>query len=48
MDPTTDTGRKASIAIKDTVRTYLSKFGINLDLEEIEKSIRDIHSRLQR
>jgi hypothetical protein len=41
MDPTTDIGRKASIAIKDTVRTYLTKFGINLDLEEMEKSIRD-------
>jgi hypothetical protein len=41
MDPTTDTGRKATIAIKDTVRTYLSNFGINLDPEEIEKSIRD-------
>jgi 1,4-dihydroxy-2-naphthoyl-CoA synthase len=36
-----DAAKKADNAVRDTARTYLRKFGVNLDLEQIEKSIRD-------
>jgi hypothetical protein len=36
-----DTGKRTDIAIKETTSTYLRKFGFNLDLEQIEQSIRD-------
>jgi 1,4-dihydroxy-2-naphthoyl-CoA synthase len=36
-----DAVKKADNAVRDTARTYLRKFGVNLDLEQIEKSIRD-------
>jgi ElaB/YqjD/DUF883 family membrane-anchored ribosome-binding protein len=35
-----DVTKKAGDAVKDTARTYLSRFGANIDLEEIERSIR--------
>jgi ElaB/YqjD/DUF883 family membrane-anchored ribosome-binding protein len=39
--PTMDAGKRADNAVRDTARTYLRKFGVNLDLDKIEKSIRD-------
>jgi hypothetical protein len=36
-----DTGKRTNIAIKETTNTYLRNFGFNLDLEQIEQSIRD-------
>jgi ElaB/YqjD/DUF883 family membrane-anchored ribosome-binding protein len=43
---TMDAAKRADNAVRDTARTYLRKFGMNLDLEKIEKSIRDkpLHS----
>jgi ElaB/YqjD/DUF883 family membrane-anchored ribosome-binding protein len=38
---TMDAAKKADRAVRDTARTYLDKFGVKLDLEQIEKSIRD-------
>jgi ElaB/YqjD/DUF883 family membrane-anchored ribosome-binding protein len=38
---TMDAAKKADRAVRDTARTYLEKFGVRLDLEQIEKSIRD-------
>src|SRR5438128_272050 len=39
--PTIDAAKKADRAVRDMARTYLEKFGVKLDLEQIEKSIRD-------
>ena len=39
--PTMDAAEKADRAVRDTAQTYLEKFGVKLDLEQIEKSIRD-------
>jgi ElaB/YqjD/DUF883 family membrane-anchored ribosome-binding protein len=39
--PIMDAAKKADSAVRDTASTYLRKFGINLDLEQMEKSIRD-------
>jgi|SRR5229473_2706614 ElaB/YqjD/DUF883 family membrane-anchored ribosome-binding protein len=39
--PTMDAAKKADRAVRDTAQTYLEKFGVKLDLEQIEKSIRD-------
>jgi 1,4-dihydroxy-2-naphthoyl-CoA synthase len=36
-----DAAKKADRAVRDTAQTYLEKFGVKLDLEQIEKSIRD-------
>jgi 1,4-dihydroxy-2-naphthoyl-CoA synthase len=36
-----DAAKKADRAVRDTARTYLEKFGVKLDLEQIERSIRD-------
>jgi hypothetical protein len=36
-----DTATRADKAVKDTASRYLRTFGFNLDLEQIEKSIRD-------
>jgi ElaB/YqjD/DUF883 family membrane-anchored ribosome-binding protein len=41
MSPTMGAAKRADNAVRDTARTYLRKFGVNLDLEKIEKSIRD-------
>jgi ElaB/YqjD/DUF883 family membrane-anchored ribosome-binding protein len=41
MSPITDAAKKADRAVRDTARTYLERLGIKLDLEQIEKSIRD-------
>jgi hypothetical protein len=39
--PVMDAAKKADNAVRDTARTYLRKFGVNLDLEKLEQSIRD-------
>ena len=39
--PVMDAAKKADNAVRDTACTYLGTFGVNLDLEKIEKSIRD-------
>ena len=39
--PVMDAAKKADNAVRDTARTYLRKFGVNLDLENIEQSVRD-------
>lgn len=39
--PTMDAAKKADRAVRDTAQTYLEKFGVKLDPEQIEKSIRD-------
>ena len=39
--PTMDAAKRADNAVRDTARTYLRKFGVNLDLEKIEQSVRD-------
>jgi ElaB/YqjD/DUF883 family membrane-anchored ribosome-binding protein len=36
-----DVARRADVGLRDTLQTYLKKFGVNIDLEEIEKRIRD-------
>jgi hypothetical protein len=36
----TDITKKADDAVRDTARTYLNRFGVNIDLEKIERSIR--------
>jgi ElaB/YqjD/DUF883 family membrane-anchored ribosome-binding protein len=41
MSPTMDAAKRADNAVRDTARTYLRTFGVNLDLEKIENSIRD-------
>jgi ElaB/YqjD/DUF883 family membrane-anchored ribosome-binding protein len=35
-----DITKKADDAVRDTARTYLTRFGVKIDLEKIEKSIR--------
>jgi len=35
-----DITKKADNAVRDTARTYLTRFGVGIDLEKIEKSIR--------
>jgi ElaB/YqjD/DUF883 family membrane-anchored ribosome-binding protein len=39
--PVIDAAKRADNAVRDTVRTYLRRFGIDLDLEQMERSIRD-------
>jgi hypothetical protein len=39
--PIVDAAKSADNAVRETARTYLRKFGLNLDLEQVEKSIRD-------
>ena len=39
--PVMDAAKKADNAVRDTARTYLRKFGVNLDLEKLEQSIRE-------
>jgi ElaB/YqjD/DUF883 family membrane-anchored ribosome-binding protein len=39
--PIMDAAKKADNAVRDTARTYLRRFGVNVDLEQIERSIRD-------
>jgi hypothetical protein len=36
-----DAVRRTGDAVRETVNTYLRKFGFDLDLQQIEKSIRD-------
>jgi hypothetical protein len=40
ISPPLDVARRADVAIRDTLRTYLKQFGVNIDLEQIEKTIR--------
>jgi ElaB/YqjD/DUF883 family membrane-anchored ribosome-binding protein len=40
-NPTMDAAKKADRAVRDTARTYLEQFGLKLDMEQLEKSIRD-------
>jgi hypothetical protein len=39
--PVMDATKRADNAVRDTARTYLRRFGINLDPEQMERSIRD-------
>jgi ElaB/YqjD/DUF883 family membrane-anchored ribosome-binding protein len=39
--PIMDAAKRTDNAIRDTVRTSLRKFGVNLDIMQIENSIRD-------
>jgi ElaB/YqjD/DUF883 family membrane-anchored ribosome-binding protein len=39
--PIMDAAKKADNAVRDTARTYLRRFGVDVDLEQIERSIRD-------
>src|ERR1700675_1458818 len=39
--PIMDASKRTDNALRDTARTYLRKFGFNLDIVQIENSIRD-------
>jgi ElaB/YqjD/DUF883 family membrane-anchored ribosome-binding protein len=39
--PIMDATKRTDNALRDTARTYLRKFGVNLDIVQIENSIRD-------
>jgi hypothetical protein len=39
--PVIDAAKRADNAVRDTARTCLRRFGINLDLEQMERSICD-------
>jgi ElaB/YqjD/DUF883 family membrane-anchored ribosome-binding protein len=39
--PTMDALKRTDNAIRDTARTYLGKFGVNLDIVRVETSIRE-------
>ena len=39
--PMINAAKKADNAIRDTARTYLGIFGVNIELDKIERAIRD-------